>query len=196
MVTAAQTPPTPLTPQEYFDWEEQQELRYEYFDGEVFAMTGRTVPHGLIGVNLVTALKSQLRGRGCLVLNSDCKVGITESGPFTYPDVSVTCDLRDRSAQKFALHPCLIVEVLSPNTEAYDRGGKFAIYRRLESLQEYVLVSSETQSVEVFRRQENGIWRYQPYADDGIVELLSIGLNLPVGLIYEDVVLPISEPEE
>ena len=92
---------------------------------------------------MATVLRSHLQGR-CKVRTSDAKVGISENGPFTYPDVSVTCDDRDRTAQQFSRYPCLIVEVLSSSIEAYDRGGKFALYRRLESLQEYVLVGSET----------------------------------------------------
>ena len=140
-----------LTPQEYFEWEAQQTLRYEYFNGQVFAMTGGSLPHADIALNMATVLRSHLQGRG-KVRTSDAKVGISENGPFTYPDVSVTCDDRDRTAQQFSRYPCLIVEVLSPSTEAYDRGGKFALYRRLESLQEYVLVGSETKLVDVFRR--------------------------------------------
>ena len=90
-----------LTPQEYFEWEAQQELRYEYFDDEVFAMAGGSLPHADIALNVASLLRAQLQGR-CKVRNSDAKVGITEDGPFTYPDVSVSCDERDRMAQKFS----------------------------------------------------------------------------------------------
>jgi Uma2 family endonuclease len=191
MATAPKLPPhsTPISPQDYFAWEAEQELRYEYFDGQVFAMTGGTVAHGLIGLNLAAAIKTHLRGRGCLTLNSDCKIGISEAGPFVYPDVSVTCDARDRSAKQFSRYPCLIIEVLSPATEAYDRGGKFSLYRRLETLQEYVLVGSETKSVEVFRHNPEGIWQFIPYSEEQLVELTSIGLNLSFETIYEDVTL-------
>ncbi len=126
-----------LTPQEYLAWEVQQPLRYEYFDGDVFAMAGGTLPHADIALNIASLLKSAVQSP-CKVRNSDAKVGITADGPFVYPDVSVSCSEQDRTAQKFAQQPCLIVEVISPSTEAYDRGGKFALYRRLESLQEYV----------------------------------------------------------
>jgi Uma2 family endonuclease len=133
---------SPMTPQQYFDWEDQQELRYEYFDGRVFAMTGGSLAHGRIGLNIGAVLRDRLRGKSCVVFNSDCKIGITSDGPFTYPDISVSCDDRDRNARQFIQYPSLIIEVLSPTTEAYDRGGKFTLYRRLESLQEYMLVSS------------------------------------------------------
>lgn len=178
-----------FTPQGYFEWEAQQELRYEYFDGEVFAMTGGSLPHGRIGLNVSSLLKSHVQGKGCIAFNSDCKVGISEKGPFTYPDVSVSCDQRDRTAVEFIRYPCLIVEVLSPSTEAYDRGGKFALYRRLESLQEYVLIGSETKTVEVFRRDPNGTWIFIPYGEGDEIELTSVGLTIAIATIYEDVTL-------
>ncbi len=185
-----------LTPQEYFEWEAQQDLRYEYFDGEVFAMTGGSLPHADLALNVASVLREGLRGR-CKVRNSGAKVGITENGPFVYPDVSVTCDehlrcgepVRDRTAQQFSRYPCLIVEVLSPSTEAYDRGGKFALYRRLESLQEYVLVGSATKTVDVFRRSQAGEWMFIPYGEGDDIELTSVGLTIPIEVIYEDVLL-------
>jgi Putative restriction endonuclease len=99
---------------------------------------------------------------------------MSENGPFTYPDVSVSCDDRDRTAQQFIQFPCLMVEVLSPGTEAYDRGGKFAAYRRLESLQEYVLVGSETKTVEVSRRNPSGTWEFIPYAEGDEIHFTSV----------------------
>lgn len=180
-----------LTPQQYFEWEAQQELRYEYFDGNVFAMTGGSLAHSRIGLNVSSLLQSHLRSRSqnCLIFNSDGKVGISEAGPFTYPDTSVSCDERDRTATEFIQFPCLIVEVLSPSTEAYDRGGKFALYRRIESLQEYVLVGSETKTVEVFRREADGLWSFIPYAEKDEVEFASVGLTVSINAIYEDVTL-------
>lgn len=188
----ATQPPSRLTPQEYLVWEEQQSLRYEYFDGEVFAMAGGTLPHADIALNIASILRGPLRGR-CKVRNSDAKVGITNEGPFVYPDVSVTCDQRDLTAQKFSLFPCLIFEVVSPGTKAYDRGGKFALYRRLESLQEYVLVGSETKTVEVFRRDARGTWVYTPYEANDEIELSSMGLTISIKDIYEDVVLELPD---
>ena len=176
-----------LTPEEYFEWESRQDVRHEYFDGETFAMAGGTLPHSTISVNVTTALKSRLRGRGCLVLNSDAKVGISAKGPFTYPDVSVTCDDRDRTAKDFAQYPTVIVEVLSPSTEAYDRGGKFALYRQVESLQDYVLVSAETRLVEVFHRNDRGRWELSVYEESGDVVLEGLDVILTIEEIYEDV---------
>jgi Uma2 family endonuclease len=181
--------PQHLTPQAYFEWEAQQKLRYEYFDGEVVAMTGGSLPHADIALNIASILRGELRGR-CKVRNADARVGITEAGPFTYPDASVSCDERDRTAIQFIQFPCLIVEVLSPSTEAYDRGSKFALYRRLESLQEYVLIGSETKTVEVFRRETNGAWSFIPYLEGDEIELTSLGVTISVEAIYEDVILP------
>lgn len=189
--------PSHFTPQDYLEWEAQQTLRYEYFDGEVFAMAGGTLPHADIALNLASVLRAPLRGRG-KVRNSDAKVGITDEGPFTYPDLSISCDERDcalrtapgnRTAQQFIRYPSVIVEVLSPSTEAYDRGGKFALYRRISTLQEYVLVSSETKTVEVFRRDSAGEWRYIPYGEGDAIALVSLGVTLSIDDIYEDVVL-------
>jgi Uma2 family endonuclease len=177
-----------FTPQDYFAWEAQQPLRYEYFDGEVLAMTGGTIPHADIALNLAGLLREPLRGRG-KVRNSDAKVGITADGPFTYPDLSISCDERDRTAQQFIRYPTVIIEVLSPSTEAYDRGGKFALYRRLFTLQEYVLVSSEMKMVEIFRRDSAREWRFIPYSEGDTIELVSLGISLSLDDIYEDVVL-------
>ncbi len=181
-----------FTPQEYFAWEAQQSQRYEYFDGDVFAMAGGTLPHADIALNIASLLREPLRGR-CKVRNSDARVGVTAEGPFVYPDVSVSCDERDRTAQQFSCHPRLIVEVLSPSTEAYDRGGKFALYRRLKSLREYVLVGSETKTVEIFRRNEKEEWVFVPYGEGDKIELASLEVTISMEDVYEGVVWELSE---
>lgn len=179
-----------LTPRSYLDWEQQQERRYEYVNGDVFAMKGGTIAHGTIALNLATLLKLHLRGSGCRVFNSDIKVGITENGPFRYPDLSVSCDERDRPAVEFIEHPSLIVEVLSPSTEAYDRGGKFAHYRQIKTLQEYVLIDAERFSVECFRLNAAGKWELTHYFDDEDMELTSVAFHCSIALLYEDVQFP------
>jgi Uma2 family endonuclease len=178
-----------LTPQEYLDWEPLQDLRYEYINGEVYAMTGGTLPHSEIAGNFIALLKTHLRGKGCRVLGSDAKIGITDDGPFLYGDVSVTYDPRDRTALKYARYPSLMAEVLSPSTEAYDRGGKFALYRRLESCKEYVLISSEAISVEIFRLNEKGKWELTPYTQGDEIHLSSIDLRFSIERLYEEIVL-------
>jgi Uma2 family endonuclease len=127
-----------FTPAEYFAWEEQQLERHEYINGEVYAMSGGTINHSDIAGNFLSLLKAHLRGSGCKALNSDARVNILESSHYVYPDLSVTCDERDKSTTQYITYPCLVVEVLSSSTEAYDsstktlcdRGNKFKLYRR------------------------------------------------------------------
>jgi len=156
-----------LSPDEYFEWEAKQEIRYEYINGDVFAMAGGTIAHSMVAANLISLLRPHLRGKNCRVLGSDAKVGISPSGEFFYPDLLVTCDDRDRKSAKAVFYPKLIIEVLSPSTEAYNRGGKFARYRQLSSLTEYVLVGSESIGVEAFRVNDRGKWdrEYYGFAD-------------------------------
>jgi Uma2 family endonuclease len=178
-----------LTPQEYLDWEEGQTLKYEYCDGQIVAMTGGTVNHGTIAANIFYQLKSHLRGSGCRPLIFDVKLGVSENGPFHYPDVMVSCDERDKKATKVIYYPCLIFEVLSPSTEAFDRGKKFQNYRQISSLQEYVLVSAEQKLIEVFRLNQQGIWELHIYTKGMQLQLTSIDLNCDLDLVYEEVIL-------
>lgn len=122
---------------------------------------------------------------------ADAKLGISENNSFHYPDVMVTCDQRDQQALKFIQCPCLIAEVLSPSTEAYDRGSKFAQYRRINSLKEYLLIDSQTISVECFRLNDRGIWELYPYNERDEIHLISIDFHLPISLLYEDVQFPV-----
>lgn len=186
-----------MSPRDYLDWEEQQPLKYEFVAGQAYAMTGGTLPHNDIAVNLTTALKAHLRGQGCKVRMADAKVEVAQNGPYFYPDVVVSCDQRDRRAIKLVRYPCLIVEVLSPGTAAFDRGDKFKFYRRLKTLQEYVLVDSEQMSVECYARNERGRWELTAYPPDeeGLnlqeieVQFSSVDFRCPISLIYEDVEL-------
>jgi Uma2 family endonuclease len=178
-----------MPPVDYLDWEVQQEMKYEYINGEAYAMTGGTIPHNAIAINLIAALRNHVRGGACRVLGGDAKLAITEQGPFFYPDVLVTCDNRDRQAIKFVQFPCLVVEVLSQATEAYDRGVKFSKYRRLESLQEYVLISSDQITVDLFRLNEQGKWELTPYTEGETIQFSSIDFEFPIELLYEDVEL-------
>jgi Uma2 family endonuclease len=177
-----------FTPEEYFAWEEQQQVRHEYIDGEVYAMTGGTVNHSQIASSFNRLLGNHLRGSGCKVLNSDARVNIVASTHYVYPDVSVTCDERDKTTTQYITYPCLIVEVLSSSTEAYDRGNKFKLYRRNPSLQEYILVDAETIAIELFRKVDGDHWHIIDYEPEDVVELTSIKLTFPIEQVYEDVV--------
>jgi Uma2 family endonuclease len=184
-----------FTPAEYLAWEEKQELRYEYVKGEVYAMTGGSVNHGRIGGNFYYMLRSHLRGKDCLVLNSDVKVQIENSSNYVYPDVSVTCHPADLQATKSVDRPCLIVEVLSHGTEAYDRGNKFNnLYRNLSSLREYVLVSSEEIAISLYRKTERERWEIVSYRGGNVVELESVSFTFQIEDLFEGIILDRENP--
>jgi Uma2 family endonuclease len=177
-----------LTPEEYFAWEEQQEVKHEYFDGEVFAMTGGTVNHGRIGGRIFSLIDDHLiESDRCIALNSDVKIKIQASEKYVYPDASATCDERDRQTTQFISHPSLIVEVLSPSTEAYDRGKKFKLYQRSIAFTEYVLVSAEEIEIEIFRKNDRGKWEVTNYVVGDVVELESINLTFPIDRVYRGI---------
>jgi Uma2 family endonuclease len=177
-----------FTPEEYFIWEEQQNCRHEYLNGKVYAMTGGTLNHGRIAGNFYFILKSHLRGSGCQVGNSDCRVNIVASTDYTYPDLSVTCDKRDLTNTQYITYPCLLVEVLSPGTEAYDRGNKFRMYRQNPDLQEYILVDSNSVAIELFRKNNGDNWQIINYQAGDLIELKSVNLTFPIEQVYEEIV--------
>lgn len=181
---------TRFTFEDYLVWEPTQELRHEYLNGEVFAMTGARRNHVTVTVNLTSALRNLVRGTPCRVYAIDMKLRIASADAACYPDVSVSCDERDRRTDLFIAHPLLIIEVLSPSTAAWDRSRKFDLYRQIDTLQEYVLIEPELRSVDVFRRRPAGDWLFQPFRDDEAVELAALGCTLPMALIYEDVDFP------
>ncbi|MBD1873527.1 Uma2 family endonuclease [Nodosilinea sp. FACHB-131] len=178
-----------MTAEAYLTWEPSQELRYEYANGEVVAMTGGTLPHNDIALNLYTLLRPHLKQRGCRGNVADAKVKIT-ANIYRYPDLVVSCDRRDVQAVDAIQYPSLVVEVLSPGTEALDRGKKFEEYRTLPSLQEYGLINSAAMTVEIYRRGEGRLWLYYPYQAGDCISFDSIGVTCPIEQIYEGVVLP------
>jgi len=139
-----------LTPEEYFIWEEKQLEKHEYIDGELYAMSGGSVNHGRIAIKFITMFDTHLENSGCIMGNSDIKINILKTNNYTYPDVSVTCDDRDKNTPNYFTYPCLIIEVLSASTEAYERGGKFRLYRNNPVLQDYLLVSSTSIEMDLY----------------------------------------------
>ncbi|OCQ96109.1 hypothetical protein BCD64_11810 [Nostoc sp. MBR 210] len=192
MVAISQQPPK-MTIEEYLAWELQQELRYEYVNGEVFAMTGTTIPHNDIALNFYTALRPHLRARGCRVNALDVKVRFDSKSIYYYPDVVVSCDPQDLNAHKFIQNPKIIAEVLSHSTSSRDRGEKFTNYLTIPSLQEYLLIDSEKISVERFCRGEGKMWLYYPYTEGDVITLSSIEFELAIALLYEGVVFAAEE---
>uniref|UniRef100_UPI0030DB6E49 Uma2 family endonuclease n=1 Tax=Cyanothece sp. BG0011 TaxID=2082950 RepID=UPI0030DB6E49 len=148
-----------LTPEEYFIWEEKQLEKHEYINGQIYAMTGGTVNHGRIAIRFTAMFEAQLNNTNCIIGNSDIKVKMVNAHNYSYPDASVTCDERDKNTPNYITYPCLIVEVLSDSTEAYDRGQKFRMYRQNPILQDYLLVSSTRIEIDLYHKmmQENGL---------------------------------------
>lgn len=186
MIASPQQPPK-MTIEEYLEWESQQEVRHEYVNGEIFAMTGGTIPHNDIALNLYRSLYPHLRSRGCRINVSDVKVEVSPTSPYYYPDIIVSCNPQDLNARKFIQYPKLIVEVLSPSTEAKDRGEKFIYYQTMPSLQEYVLIDSEKVAVECYRRGEGRMWLYYPYTAGDVMSFNSIEFECAIDLLYEGV---------
>ena len=176
--------------QDYLDSERTSAEKHEYLDGDIFLMTGASANHNLIVGNIYASLHTQLRQRPCVVYPSDLRVKVSQTGLYTYPDISVTCDPPqfEDTQRDTLLNPTVIVEVLSPSTENYDRGRKFQHYRTLNSLQEYVLVAQDSTRLEHYLRQENDQWLFSDATQaDERLELPSINCALLLRDVYEKV---------
>ncbi len=176
-----------ITPEEYLAMEEQSEIKHEYIDGYVYAMAGANDPHVTIALNMAFVIRNHLRGSNCRVYMSDMKARIDSLNRFYYPDVMVTCDLRDAQTPNHKRFPKLIIEVLSKSTEGFDRGDKFADYQQLETLEEYVLVNTKRQRLDCFRK-EGGRWFLETYSgEQESFQLSSINFEGKFVDLYEDV---------
>jgi Uma2 family endonuclease len=176
-----------MTAEEYLKWEATQEMRHEYVDGDIVAMTGGSIPHNDIALNLYTSLRPHLRQRGCRVNVSDVKVQANQNSRYFYPDLVITCDPEDLKSRQFIQNPKVIVEVLSPSTASYDCTKKLKYYRQIPSLQEYVLIDSESMSVEVYQRGEGKMWHYYEYTNGDVIALQSIEFEFSIELLYEGI---------
>lgn len=172
---------------DYLARERTSELKHEYLRGDVWAMAGGTPEHGRLAMSIGRILGNLLVGRPCVVFSSDVRIRVETTDRATYPDASVVCGPNQHAADDpdAITNPVVIVEVLSPTTERSDRGEKFAHYQRLASLQEYVLVSQETQRIEVFRRQGEN-WLLTIHLAGASVTLPSIGVTFTVDAVYLD----------
>ena len=181
---------TYVTPEEYLAAERLSETRSEYLDGGVYPMTGGSINHIRIVANLTAELVIQLRGRKCDVLPTEMKVRLQDSRKFFYPDMTVVCgepQFHDERTD-IILNPILVIEVLSPSTEAFDRGAKFQAYRTLESLKEYLLVSQGTPLIEQYVRGNDGKWTLTTASGlEGSLALPSIECTLNLGAVYNKV---------
>jgi Uma2 family endonuclease len=191
-----------ITEQAYLALERSSLQKHEYVDGEIFAMSGGTASHNLISGNAFASLHTQLRGTGCRVLNSDMRLKVMATGLNTYPDVTVVCgnfQFVDERRDTIT-NPIVIIEVLSPSTERYDRGMKFQNYRTIATLQEYILIAQDEHQIEHYVRQESGQWIFEEAKDVAeTITLPSVRCVLSVGDIYDGVDLqrdPTSMPRD
>ena len=180
--------------QDYFAWEPEQPVKHEYVAGEVFAQAGARQNHVVVALNIAGALRQRLRGTPCRAYISDMQLEVAQADAVFYPDVMVSCHPEDLAAERVLHHPRVIVEVLSDSTAAYDRGGKFAAYRMLESLQEYVLIDPEQRSLEIFRRLPSNDWLLA--TGDSARALVLAALDMEIGFdeVFEDVAVPETQP--
>jgi Uma2 family endonuclease len=180
-----------MSVEEYLELDRNSlDARYEYIDGVVTLLAGGTANHSRISINVVSLLRAALRGSPCEVFNSDLRVGIS-STRYVLPDASVSCDPGDlRGENDIVYSPCLIVEVLFPSTEATDRGKKFRYYQSCPSIQEYILISTQEQAVDVYRRASYNLWTLHPFEPGDEVELKSINVSIPLEAFYENVTVP------
>ena len=176
--------------QDFFAWEPEQPVKHEYVAGEVFAQAGARQNHVVVAGNCFAALRQRLRGTPCRAYISDMQLEVAQADAVFYPDVMVSCHPEDLAAERVLHHPRVIVEVLSDSTVAYDRGGKFAAYRMLESLQEYVLIDPEQRSLEIFRRLPSNDWLLA--TGDSARALVLAALEMEIGFdeVFEDVAVP------
>jgi Uma2 family endonuclease len=185
---SAQRKPT-YTPEEYLALERAAEYRSEYLDGEIFAMAGASEAYNLIAANIIRHLGNQFEGGPCRVYTNDMRVRVTPGRMYTYPDVVAVCGPRQFADDQrdTLLNPTVVFEVLSPSTEAYDRGEKFARYWRLASLTDYVLVAQDQMRVEHFTRQGDGWFVTAAGSPEDTIRLTALGAELTVRAIYENV---------
>ncbi|WP_425618828.1 Uma2 family endonuclease [Anatilimnocola sp. NA78] len=181
-----------FTVEEYLAREERSELKHEYYRGEIFAMTGASFRHVQIHGNAYAALHTKLRGKPCQPLGSDMRLSVNAAGLFTYPDISVVCGepkFDPRNANTIT-NPTLLIEILSPSTERYDRTTKFGFYRKIPSLQEYVLISQHEALIEKFTRDVNDEWKFTDAVGlEATLNFHSIACELTLAEIYDGVEL-------
>lgn len=181
-----------FTIEEYLGFEKTSEEKHEYYQGEIFAMSGPKVAHNIIAGNIYGELKQRLKGKPCRPFNSDQRIYIPQNSLFTYPDISIICGeiITLNNDDWNILNPSVIIEVLSPGTKDYDRGGKFKLYRDIASLKEYILIDTETISIEAFRINDSGYWELEEYKKpDTTLLVKTVQSTIPVGEIYEGIKL-------
>lgn len=183
-----------ITPEQYLAMEVQSDLKHEYCRGEVYLMTGASRAHNVITANVVAILNRHLAGKPCEVYGPDMRVKVQASGLYTYPDISIACppfEFEGLQGAETLLNPIAVVEVLSPSTEAYDRGRKLAYYQQVASLGEYFLVSQDEPRIDHLERLEDGNWKLSIATGlDAVLHVHAIGCELRLVDVYEKVEFP------
>jgi Uma2 family endonuclease len=175
-----------LSLSEFLAWENEQPGKHEFHRGEVFAMVGARRAHGCVVGNLMRHLGNHLAGTPCRAFAEGMKVQIADE-TILYPDVFVTCDRADLATDQIFRAPTLVIEVLSPSTQSYDRSQKFALYRRIPSLQEYILVDPDTRRVEGFRRGADDLWVLHDMSEGPALEAASIGARVTLAEVFDGI---------
>lgn len=179
-----------LTPEEYLAIERKAEYKSEYFRGRMYAMSGASWVHNLLATRLTRLIDTHLDGKPCRVVGSDMRIHVAPDGLYTYPDLAVVCGQPQfvDAVVDTILNPVLLIEVLSPSTENYDRGLKAKMYRDIPSLQELLLVSQDRHEVELYRRRPDGSWSIlERKGSDAVIELESIGYQLGLARLYSGI---------
>jgi Uma2 family endonuclease len=177
----------PMSADEFLAWDTTQTIKHEFVRGEVFAMAGAHEAHVTATMNVAMALRQHLKGSPCRTFATDMKLRVEAADAFYYPDVMVTCSAADAADPLIKREPTLVVEVLSPSTAAYDRGEKFAAYRLLPSLQEYLLVDPAARRCDLYRRGADGLWVLHPGAPEQGVHFASVELELDGARLWDEV---------
>ncbi|PDW04161.1 Uma2 family endonuclease [Candidatus Viridilinea mediisalina] len=193
-------PKTYLTEAEYLEREQESVIKHEYYAGEIFAMSGASEAHNLIASNITAILHNQIRGRGCRIYPSDMRIKVEKTGLYTYPDITVVCgtsEFTDMMKRDTLINPTVIIEILSPSTERYDRGVKFQNYRTIASLKEYILVAQNTYHIERYVRSETQTWMLnEAVGIEASIMLASIQCVLVLADTYEMVDMPPESPSD
>jgi Uma2 family endonuclease len=179
-----------MTASDFLAWDSTQSVRHEFVGGEVFAMAGAGEAHVTVALNLAMHLRQHLAGSPCRTFITDMKLHVEAADAFFYPDVMVTCSAADARDPLIKRAPVLLAEVLSPSTEAYDRGAKFAAYRLLPSLRELLLVDTDARRCDLFRKGDDGLWVLHPAERGQSVHLASLDLAIPAATLWAEVPEP------
>jgi Uma2 family endonuclease len=181
-----------LSIDEYLEFEKTSEEKHEYYQGELFVMSGPKVAHNIVAGNIYGELKQRLKGKACRPFNSDQRIYIPQNSLFTYPDISIICGeiITLNNDDWNIINPSVIIEVLSPGTKDYDRGGKFKLYRDIATLKEFILVDSEAVNIEAFRINDSGYWELEEYKNSDTALLVkTVEVTIPIAEIYEGIKL-------